>query len=142
VNEGCAASCIAYARDAGGRWVVGAETGWRQGFHGTSTMKPRILEESYVLALMEGSASAMSLKYATFSTSCYNFSWTPYCIEDYTLTGIPFLPEGLGNAMMRVSEIPSVVSCRPVSGCPGNKRLRTRIHELPPRNPSATPRST
>ena len=60
------------------------------------------------------------------------FQLDAYCIEDCTLTGIPFRPEGLGNAMMRVSEIPSVVSCRPVSGCPGNKRVRTRIHDLPP----------
>lgn len=59
---------------AQGRWVADVETGWKQGFHDTSTMKPRIFEESNVPALMEGSASATSLKYATFSTSWYNFS--------------------------------------------------------------------
>ena len=123
--------------------VTGVETGWKRGSHGTSTMKPRILEESYVLALMEGSASAMTLKYETFSASCYHsFQLDVYCIEDSTLTGIPFRPEGLGNAMMRVSVIPSVVSCRPVSGCLGNKRVRTRIHDLPPCKPLATPRSS
>lgn len=70
------------------------------------------------------------------------FQLDAYCIEDFTLTGIPFRPEGLGNAMMRVSVIPSVMSCRPVSGCLGNKRVRTRIHDLPPCKPLATPRSS
>lgn len=68
-------------------WVAGVETGWRQGSHGTSTMKPRILEESYVLALMEGRASAMTLKYATFWVSCHHFSWMLTALKTLHLLG-------------------------------------------------------
>jgi len=75
MNEGYAvAARMTHATHDGRRSVLGR--GCEKGnSHGTPTMKPRILEESYVRALMEGSASAMSLKCATFSTSWLRFQF-------------------------------------------------------------------
>ena len=62
---------------------------------------------------------------------------------DGARTGIPLRPDGLGKATMSVSAIPSgVVSGGRVSGRPRSERLRTRVHDLPPCKPPATPRSS
>lgn len=54
---------------------------------------------------------------------CKLARWSAVCLRpcsgDRTRTGIPLRPDGLGNAMMSVSVIPSgVVSGSRVSGCP------------------------